>query len=193
MTKNLGRILFKSLLVDDESSFSELYNQYWQSLFKYIIRILPDEDDVVDVIQDTFVTFWELRDQWGKLKSVKAYLFIIARNMAFKKLKANLQKNNVLEDYLYFYGAITTFEQVINANELSQIIDAEIDKLPEKMREIFVLSRKENLSYKEIAEKLKISDLTVKKQISNSLKCLRPKIDSEYISYLVILLLIDLY
>src|SRR5690606_17291029 len=81
--------------------------------------------------------------------------------------------------------------QDIDARALSSLIDAEIEKLPEKMRQVFVLSRKENLSYKEIAERLKISDQTVKKQISNSLKYLRLKIDDEYIPSLLLLLVVD--
>ncbi len=78
---HLGR-----LMAGDESAFSDLYRSYWEALFRYVIRILPDEDDVADVIQETFVTFWELRGKLGNIKSIKAYLFIMARNLAFRRV-----------------------------------------------------------------------------------------------------------
>lgn len=192
MAKERDRIRLQQLIVGDESAFSEVYNAYWESLFKYVIRILPDEDEAADVIQETFTTFWELRDRLGKVKSIKAYLFIMARNLAFRRFRNKLKQFEMEDRLVAFYGTTDEgTERDIDARALSHLIDAEIDKLPEKMRQVFVLSRKENLSYKEIAERLKISDETVKKQISNSLKYLRLKIDDEYIPYLALLLIVD--
>lgn len=191
MNKDL-KLILTPLSEEDESVFSDTYKQYWQMLFRYVIRILPDEDDVADVVQETFVIFWEMRGKLDKIKSIKAYLLIIARNIAFKLLRERLKQSAVEDRLVEYYGDtdIST-EQAIHERVLSGIIDAEINKLPEKMRNVFVLSRKEHLSYKEIAERLNISDQTVKKQIHNSLKCLRLKLDAEYISYLTLLFFID--
>lgn len=192
MTKEKDRIRLKQLMVADESAFSEIYREYWESLFKYVIRILPDEDDVADIVQETFITFWELRGNLEQVKSIKAYLFIMARNLAFRRFRHHLRQFEMENRLIAFYGKVDEgMEQDIDARALSSLIDAEIEKLPEKMRQVFVLSRKENLSYKEIAERLQISDQTVKKQISNSLKYLRLKIDDEYIPYLMLLLVVD--
>jgi len=67
-------------------------------------------------------------------------------------------------------------DEVVREKELAALIEREIEQLPEKMREVFRLSRKEHLSYKEIAEELKIGESTVKKQVSNALKILRLKL-----------------
>src|SRR5690606_22896985 len=164
MMKEKDRIRLKQLMVADESVFSELYHEYWESLFKYVIRILPDQDEVADVVQETFITFWELRSKLEQIKSIKAYLFIMARNIAFRRFRHRLKQFEVENQLVAFYGhADERTVQDIDARALSSLIDAEIEKLPEKMRQVFVLSRKENLSYKEIAERLKISDQTVKK------------------------------
>lgn len=193
MAKARDHIRLHQLMAGDEHAFSDLYNQYWESLFKYVIRILPDPDEVADVLQETFVSFWELRDNLGKVKSIKAYLFVMARNFAFKRFRENLKKEEVVDRLLDFYGtAFENAEEAFGAKELNNLLDAEIDKLPERMREVFLLSRKEHLSYKEIAERLQISDLTVKKQINNALKNLRLKIDEDYIPYLILLIIIDL-
>lgn len=175
-----------------EAAFSAVYDAYWERLFRYVIRILPDEDDVADIVQETFIAFWEARGRLGKVNSVKAYLFVIARNLAFQRFRVRLKQTDVENKLVDYYAKADESTLIaINTKELADLIDAEVDKLPERMREVFTLSRKEHLSYKEIAERLQISDQTVKKQINKSLKYLRLKIDEEYIPYLVVLLFID--
>lgn len=193
MAKERDHIRLHQLMIGDEQAFSDLYNEYWEALFKYVIRILPRADEAADVLQETFVSFWELRDNLVKVKSIKAYLFVMARNFAFKRFRENLKREEVVDRLLDFYGmAFENAEEALGAKELNSLLDAEIDKLPQRMREVFLLSRKEHLSYKEIAERLQISDLTVKKQINNALKNLRLKIDEDYIPYLILLIIIDL-
>ncbi len=180
-------------VVDErERIFSELYDTYWEKIFRYVIRILPDEEDVADVVQETFVTFWELREKSEHVKSVKAYLFVIAKNLAFRRFREQLKRADVENKLVEYYGRPDhSTSATIHTKELSELIDAEVKKLPERMREVFTLSRKEHLSYQEIAERLNISDQTVKKQINKSLKHLRLKLDDEYIPYLAMLLYID--
>src|SRR5690606_16277594 len=106
--------------------------------------------------------------------------------------REQLKRVEIEDRLVEFYGSSErNTEWSVGAKELSALLDAEIENLPERMREVFLLSRKEHLSYKEIAERLNISDQTVKKQIYNSLKYLRLKIDKEYIPYLTLLLFID--
>ncbi|WP_257669920.1 RNA polymerase sigma factor [Parapedobacter tibetensis] len=189
-SENTHRI--RNLDTKSESSFSAIYDAYWERLFRFVIRILPDEDDVADVVQETFITFWEARTRLEHIKSVKSYLFVIARNLAFRRFREQLKYGDAANRLIdqYTEGADSTLA-TIHTRELSAIIDAEVEKLPERMREVFVLSRKEHLSYKEIAERLNISDQTVKKQISKSLRYLRLKLDVDYIPYLAILLITD--
>ncbi|MFC6100015.1 RNA polymerase sigma factor [Olivibacter domesticus] len=182
----------RQLQEGNESAFTAIYEQYWASLFKYVIRILPEEDEVADVVQETFVTFWELRNRLAKVRSIKAYLFIMARNLAFRRFRENLRQETAGEHLVEFYANTeVSMELTIELKDLADLIDAEIGRLPEKMREVFVLSRKEHLSYQEIAERLEISDETVKKQISRALKYLRVRMDKSYIPYLTILMIID--
>lgn len=192
MNKLSDHIRSRRLSARDELEFEAVYNQYWESIFKYVIRIVSDEEEAADVVQETFVAYWELCDKLKKVKSIKAYLFVMARNVAFKRFREQLKRMETEDRLVGFYGAPTeSLEQLVGAKELSKLLDAEIDKLPQRMREVFVLSRKEHLSIKEIALRLNISDQTVKKQIYHSLKYLRLKIDAAYIPYLSLILLID--
>jgi RNA polymerase sigma-70 factor (family 1) len=185
-------LLLQQLALGDELAFTSVYDQYWEPLLRHIMRILPNKDEAIDVVQETFLSFWNQGHKLERINSIKTYLFTMGRNAAFKKWKLNLKQRNYLESLVAHYAeADEGFEQIINTKELSAVLDAEIEKLPTKMREIFILSRKEHLTYKEIAEKLQISDLTVKKQINNSLKQLRLKIGEEYIPYLVLLYIMN--
>lgn len=187
-------IRLAKLACGDESVFSDIYKDYSDGLFKYVSRILNDEDDVVDIIQETFIAFWEFRLKLEEVRSIKAYLFVMAKNLAFKRLREYLKQETLQDKLIEYYGDtdIST-EYKINERMLADLIEEEINKLPEKRREVFVLSRKEHLSHKEIAEKLNISDQTVKKQIQYSLKVLKHRIYAEYIFTLLFILLFSFY
>lgn len=175
-----------------ETCFSMLYDAHWERVFRYVVRILPDEEDVADVVQETFVLFWESDFEAKEFNSVASYLIVIARNLAFKRFRERLKRTQFEQRLMDHFGGENTDMLVdIHTKELAQLIDAEVEKLPERMREVFTLSRKEHLSYKEIAERLNISDETVKKQISKSLRQLRLKLNDEYIPYLIILAIYD--
>lgn len=179
---------------DERKGFALIYQQYWEDLYRFIIRILPDEDETKDVVQQSFISLWEARERISELKSIKAFLFVIARNIAFKQLKIKLRHNEFIDEYVHYFAEVSNaLEAHLDTKDLKTLLQEEINRLPEKMREVFILSREEHLSYKEIAERLNISDKTVKKQISNALKLLRCKVDSEYMPYLLVILIADLY
>lgn len=176
-----------------ELDISALYNDYWESLFKQIMRILLDEDEAADVVQQTFLDLLEMKEKIPEIKSVKSFLFIMGRNLAFKKLRRKLVSDTYREFYVSQYKEASSFiEEWVVFKELDDLIEKEIEKLPNKMKEIFILSRHFEMSHLEIAKKLNISDKTVKKQISNALKLIRLKVDKEYQPLLLAVLLTDL-
>ncbi|MCS4163600.1 MULTISPECIES: RNA polymerase sigma factor [Sphingobacterium] len=188
----------RSTILDKAESTVEfdvavLYEEYWESLFKQMMRILLDEDEAADVVQQTFLDLLEMKEKIPEIKSVKSFLFIMGRNLAFKKLRRKLVSDNYRDFYANQYKeASSLIEEWIVFKELDDLIEKEIDKLPHKMKEIFILSRHAEMTYSEIAKKLNISDKTVKKQISNALKLIRLKVDKEYQPLLLAILLTDL-
>ncbi len=185
--------LFAQLLKrGDEKAFSVLYDSLWENLFGYVVRVLQDKEDSMDVVQDTFITVWQQRDTMEKVTSIKAYIFSIARYKALRYIRMNIRKRDYLASLLHFLHEYEESpERLLITEELQTIIDIEVSNLPPKMREVFLLSREQQLSYKEIAAKLNISDKTVKKQIGNALKLLRLKIDNEHLSTLLLLILLE--
>ncbi|RKE55411.1 RNA polymerase sigma factor [Sphingobacterium detergens] len=184
--------LISKMSVDEREGFSDVYEQYWEDILRYVMRIIPDESEACDIVQESFLALWEVRKDIPKLRSIKAYLYIISRNLAFKHLRLRLDNQEAINSYVDRYTEkFHSIDKVLESKELNSLLEAEISRLPEKMREVFLLSRKQHLTYQQIAEKLNISDKTVKKQIYKALKHLRLKVDEEYIPYLILFLIFD--
>jgi RNA polymerase sigma-70 factor (ECF subfamily) len=169
--------LLELLSEDNRKAFDLIYSRYWQLLFVYVAKVVTDRDEAKDIVQEIFVSLWLRRANLTEIVSLKAYLLTAARYKGLNYIKDNISRGKYLESLKTFfdYGSDAVNEQMA-VNELSVIIDREIENLPPKMREVFILSRKENLSHKLISEKLLISDKTVKKQINNVLKHFRLKL-----------------
>lgn len=186
MDNNDERKWLVKMAADDKSAFDKLFYLYWDEVYEYVIKVLRDHDDTSDILQATFLALWEQRQKLKQVNSVRAYIFSIARFQAFNHLRRSKYQITLKESLLRYFNddAVNPEDLYINA-EIEELIIKEIDSLPAKMKEIFVLSREDGLSYKEISSKLKVSENTVKKQISNSLKYLRLKLDDKDIYWLI--------
>lgn len=189
MTEN---ILLQKLSQGDEFSFSRVFELYWDGLLRYVVSVLKDKDNDVDVVQDTFAALWQQRDKLSHIRSLKCYLFSISHYKAIRYIQSNIRRNNYrasLADFLEIRESY--LEERLYVRELTSLIEQEVKRLPPRMQEIFILSRMEYLTNKEIAERLEISDKTVKKQIGYSIKYLRPKIERQYLSSLLVLFFVS--
>lgn len=171
----------------DYAAFTEIYNRNWEALLAYVSKIVADASDAQDIVQEVFISFWK-RHQDIELRNFSAWLYGAARKRALFYLRTANNREKYLLSLSSFLTEISdSLNEELDAKELSSFIDREILKLPVKMREVFILSRKENLSHKDIAAKLDISDKTVKKQISNVLKHFRGKMDDESIGIIALI------
>jgi RNA polymerase sigma-70 factor (ECF subfamily) len=168
-----------ALLKDgDALAYTEIFERYKILLYKHAFRMLEDQEDSNDVIQDVFLALWQKRDTLTIKTSLAAYLYQSVRNRIFDRIthqKVIARYLSSIRDFIEA-GQYTTQEQ-LRAKELAAIIETEIAALPRKMREVFELSRNEELSYKDIARKLNISDKTVKQQVYHAVKILRLKVN----------------
>jgi len=168
--------LLSLLNKSDKHAFDQIYNRYWKMLFLYLSKVIESSDDAKDILQEIFISLWVRRDNSEDIVSLKSYLFNAAKYRGFNYIRENTNKSHYLDSVTRFFNQHSpAMNEQFEADELSLLIDKEIDNLPPKMREVFILSRKENMSHKMISEKLMISDKTVKKQINNVLKDFRLK------------------
>ena len=168
-------VLLQLIKQGDYVAFDELYNRYFSLLYSSAYNLLRDHPQSKDIVQDIFVWFWEHRLQWN-LTSCKGYLLT-----AVKFKTANYFRENKVKDEFYKVLAKQKMEvadqsiqmEVMQLNELILNITAE---LPERCRQAFMMSRFDQLSNKEIAAKLNITEKTVEAHITASLKKLKEKL-----------------
>lgn len=169
--------LIRLLKDRNHEAFAEIYNRYAVLMFYKVNQMLRDEEPSKDLVQDLFVALWDKPELIEENNNLAGYLYIGARNRVLKFIQRNKLKNDHIAS-LAKYASEISLETIqdIDERELKIIVQREIDNLPPKMKLIFEMSRKDNLSHAEIAGKLGLSDHTVKKQVNNALKILRSKL-----------------
>lgn len=169
--------LFTLFRKGDQLAYTEIYNRYEGVLQIHAYRKLGDYEDVKDVMQELFTNLWVKRAELPQTSNLSGYLYTALRNRIFDLMSHKQVANKYTQSLQHFIGQGQYLaDQDLREKELKALIQKEIDALPAKMREVFILSRHGELSHKEIAEKLNISEQTVSKQITNALKILRTKL-----------------
>jgi len=160
-------------------AFNELYERYWEVAYDIAYKQMHDEDDAKDIVHDVFIHIWTKQGKLSIDKSFIAYLYTCLKNRIIDKARKDTLKIKQLEILRHTLSEEdnSTMEKVLS-KELEDQIELKVNSLPGKMKEIYRLSREEDLSIDEIAEKLSISSQTVKNQISSALKRLRSSIHS---------------
>jgi len=167
------KCLLEKLNCGSYRAFTVLYERYWEDLFLYIQRIINNENDAKDLVQDIFLTIWSLREKLQHVHSFKAYTLTIARHKALRYIKKH-HRTELIDGFVSFLeDKEPNALDLLIRNELAVFIDGEVDKMPDRMQETYRKSREEGLSNKEIALLMEVSDQTVKKQIKYSLRYLR--------------------
>lgn len=156
----------------DENALDVIYRKYWEGLFFYSYHLLKDKHACEDVIQDLFVRLWENREHLDVRLSLKAYLYASCRYALYKLIRKEQVREDIF-DAIYERLHTETAYGSLEHKELVQQINVIVNGLPPKCREVYQLSRKENLSYKEIGERLGISVKTVENHINRALKELK--------------------
>lgn len=161
---------------EDQIAFTEIYNRYWAEMYYHTFRMLRDEDSSKDVVQDVFSTLWLKSASLNVSTKLSGHLYISVRNKVLNLVAQNKVRNDYLSSVATFITESTSDASIFDEQQILDIVEAEIQKLPPRMKEIFELSRKDNLSHKEIAKKLNLSDQTVKKQVQNALKIIKNRL-----------------
>ncbi|UZR98399.1 RNA polymerase sigma-70 factor [Chondrinema litorale] len=156
-------------------AFQELFNRYWEKLYIAAYKVLGDEVICEDIVQEIFLDLL-VRSSSIEIKNIRAYLYQAVRFQItnhIKKIKFIDRRAEIIESH--FIG--NNVEDYISTVETQSLIKESISSMPNRSREVFYLSRYENLSNKEIATKLGISVFTVETHMKKSLKYLRKSLD----------------
>ncbi|HWD89327.1 MAG TPA: RNA polymerase sigma-70 factor [Mucilaginibacter sp.] len=177
--------LLNLLRSGDRMAYTEIYDRYALVLLGHAYNKTRDREEAKDVVHEVFATLWAKRESL-QIDYLAGYLFRSVRNIILNQITHQAVQEKFIRSMEQFAASNDIPDHLVREKQLTAIIEREIAALPPKMREVFVLSRKEHLSHKEIAEMLGISEQTVSKHVTNALKILRVKLG--VVAYVLLLI-----
>jgi RNA polymerase sigma factor (sigma-70 family) len=161
----------------DELAVTEIYSRFYGLHFVQSSKTINDDEKAKAVLHKFVESRWVKRIQVAPDGNLSAYLYTAVRNRVldvFAHQKVESKYVDSLQDYIDEEHVLT--DHLVREKQMALLIEQEIDALPPKMREIFILSRKENKTHKEIALELGLSELTVKTQVKKALRILKSRL-----------------
>ena len=163
------------------SEYESLFKSHYSELCAFANKYLKDLEASEEIVQSFFVKFWEKRENLNGVHAKRSYFFTSIKNACLNQLK----HIEIREEYKAYNKREMDAQEFgiddeLEASELSEKIRESIDRMPEKRRKIFIMSRYDGLKYKEIADQLKISIKTVENQMGSAIKHLKMEL-SDYL------------
>jgi len=166
----------------DESAFTEIYNRYHGPLYIFGYNRLKNREESKDIVHELFLKLWSDHDKIQITGRLAVYLYTAARNRVINTIGHQEVASRYLDSfqsYIKQQNAIPS-DYLTRHNDLRSFIEKEINQLSPRMREVFELSRSSSLTRKEIADKLGLSEQTVKSHMHNALKILKARLGDLY-------------
>jgi|GEM_PF-599813 len=163
----LGRIARGS-----HKAFAELYDLFWPELLSHVLAKVRDVQAAEDILHDMFVSLWNRRETILEIESIPAYFYTSCRYLVFRHYRRRMQEEHPDEE-LDVADQERPLEERLHYRYLLDMVAREVEKLPEKCRQAFKLSRYEYLTNREIAERMAISESTVENHINKAINRLR--------------------
>ncbi len=169
--------IIKNFKEGDAAAFDAIYHQYNKKLYHFAFGLLKDQDIAGEVVQEVFVNLWEKRSQVDISLNFENYIFTITYNSIRKYFRKKLIEVKV-KDYLLnnSHEIIDNADNTVIYNELLEIANKTIERLPPKRKIVYKLSRQEGLKINEIASELNITVRTAENHLFKALKYLKEEL-----------------
>lgn len=167
--------LLNLLSTDNRKAMELIFRRYFDEMVKVVYRMIRNQEKAEDIVQDVFVKFWKQKENLKINSSLKAYLRRSCVNGCLDHIRKakKFQTVNPETSLMRVASSQPDANKSMEVNELKILIQATIEDLPPKCKAVFTLSRQEQLSNKEIAERLGVTLKTVEAHITTALKRLR--------------------
>ena len=169
MSNAIDEQILQLAAFNKRAAFELAYEEYWQDLYRQAYRKTQSIDLSKDLVQEVFCAFWESMDSLSSIRQLQNYLFGVLRNktlMQFERSDVHLRYAMKLAKRGEDMEA--SVHQALMNKELEGVINTEINKMPPRMKDIFLLKKEKDYSIREIAQQLEISEQTVKNQLQNA-------------------------
>jgi RNA polymerase sigma-70 factor (ECF subfamily) len=169
-------LLIAALKHGDERAFRTLYDRHVNNLKAFINGYTKSSSQTDDIVQDAFIKLWNAKEDLDINKPVKSFLFKTAYNIFIDKYRKKQREANMLDGWMY-----KRLMEMVKGDEEEkkrkmELVKAAIEKLPPRCKEIFLMSKFEQLKYSEIAERLNISVKTVEAQMGKAFSIIRREV-----------------
>lgn len=155
-----------------EKKFSGYFHAYYRQLCLHALHFMGSAEEAEDVVQETFVSLWDKKEQIETIKSVKSYLYTAVRNNCLTLIR-DVKPTTPLD--MLPPDALLPEEEQMNRAEMEARIWKMIDELPERRREIFLMAKRDGMSYNEIARQTGLTVKTVENHVFRAMQSLRTK------------------
>ncbi|OIP83729.1 MAG: RNA polymerase subunit sigma-70 [Porphyromonadaceae bacterium CG2_30_38_12] len=171
------QILIYELKKGSLKAFNEIYRMYSKRLYNYSVQFTKSSVEAEEIVQDVFVKIWQSREKILQKETLRSLLFIMAKHLLINAYRSTAN-HLVYEEYVDYLDVVSTENAHVRMeyDEFESKVYKVIKELPHTQQEVIALSRFQNLTNKEIAQKLSLSEQTVKNQLSLGLKTLKDKV-----------------
>lgn len=185
---SMEKILVEKMKEGDKSAFSSLFTVYYSDLVMFAITFLKDLETSEEIVQDVFLKLWEERDVIIITTTLKSYLLKLIQNKCLDCLR-HIKVRNYHYDLVLSNSPLLECdtENYILRSEIEKIVRKTLDSIPEEISVPFKMNRYEGLKYKEIAEKMHVSNRTVEVRIGKVLQILRNELKDYLITFVMLI------
>ena len=182
-----NKTLIEHLRKGHEDAFAYLMDTYHKKLCVYAKSLSRDIYVAEDIVQNIFLSVWEKRERLKDNYSIQSYLYQCVYNEFINQYRKKTTLITLEKEYIKTLNTIFKEEDTSELKRLIALVKQEIQELPPKCKEIFIMGKQEGLTYAEIAEHLNISFRTVENQMSKAFSLIREKVGNKTNQILFIL------
>ncbi|RXK81191.1 RNA polymerase sigma-70 factor [Filimonas effusa] len=186
-------LIWRRLATGDEAAFRALFHSYNPGLYAAILKVVKTEEIAREMVQDVFLRVWQHREAVGLMEKPEGWLFRVASNLSLSYLRRQAVEYKWLNSVAGQEGNTDDTLNKVSFREAQQLLLQAIHALPPKRQLIFRLSREEQLSHAEIAEKLNMSQNTVKNQIVLARQSIEDFLKQRLGVYIPLFVLLELF
>lgn len=162
--------LLTSMATGNEAAFTEIYHRYWQQLLTIAWKHTHDESSAKEIVQEVLINLWDRRETL-EISQLSNYLATAIKFSVFKHYHQQQRRKNILHSI--FRPTHSADEEKIYARLLDDYINGIVEKLPEKCRQVYKLSRLEGKTTHQIASAMNISEKTAEAHLTKALRTIR--------------------
>lgn len=179
--------LIKHLKKGNTGAYSYLVDLHYKELCDYASNLARDNFKSEDIVQNVIVRMWQQREKLNTNISIKNYLYKSVYNEFIDQYRKEVAVTKLEKKYIEGLDTVIEVQDITEINRLMTLVQNEIERLPPRCKETFLLSKQEGLTYVEIAEYQNVSVNTVEKQMVKAFSILRKKMKEKVMSILFLL------